>query len=305
MAKNRVKKRSSKITKIEEMPVEDTRMEDIVESVEEVTIGDTLAEDAVVAKQLDIGENTVEQNIVKHEKVLAQYDMVNYRPSVEKLADALKKGNDIVAMEVLDTCDTPEQSWFITYHAAKLVLKTVAKPKKAGPKASTFFTPNLDADKPYELSYYVAKCTYFGLWIPGITAPYSDKNVDEKFLVTEGNWGHKIHSASGLNPYTRDGIRLWTLANKEVKALTKAFTDMALSGEHSRDELQAAKDAIDAKKAEVLPCPYFSFATEEEAREAVMSNYKFSQDRGDLHGIAAVGRHEPIHAAPLAPTDEL
>lgn len=79
------------------------------------------------------------------------------------------------------------------------------------------------------------RCAYFGKW----------------FKPSEMPFGEKKNSASGLNPYSKEGMSKWTKQLAEANKARESLLDRVASGEIAPDAIEAEKLAIEENRARI------------------------------------------------------
>lgn len=80
-------------------------------------------------------------------------------------------------------------------------------------------------------------CYYHKLWEP----------------VDQVEFGKKKHSASGYNSMCKEGVNQWSKQNRDAKKAEAELLDRVQSGELAPDEIQKAREEIQAEKSKIIP----------------------------------------------------
>ena len=71
--------------------------------------------------------------------------------------------------------------------------------------------------------------------------------------LAEVEFGKKKHSASGYNSMCKEGVNQWSKQNRDAKKAEAELLDKVASGELAPDDIQKAREDIQAEKAKIVP----------------------------------------------------
>jgi len=71
--------------------------------------------------------------------------------------------------------------------------------------------------------------------------------------LAEVEFGKKKHSASGFNSMCKEGVNQWSKQNRDAKKAEAELLDKVASGELAPDDIQSAREQIQAEKSKIVP----------------------------------------------------